>query len=136
MGTTLTVPSRYVTTEILQLPKGSMLQRYVYIMLVFQLSGLIHIVGDVASGLDVKDSGVMHWFSVQALGFAIEDSIAWLWTRATGRLADEGKLWQKVLGFVWVVGWFIWTMPVWTYPISRKSKGEGILPFTFIHYFI
>jgi hypothetical protein len=101
-------------------------------MLVFQLSGLVHVVGDIAAGISVKNSGVMRWFSIQALGFVIEDGVAALWRALTGRRDDEGKLWQKIIGFLWVLAWMTWTMPVWTYPISKESKGEGILPFSMI----
>ena len=139
MGTTLTVPSRYITTDILKLPKGSILQRYVYVLVVFQLSGLVHIVGDLAAGIEVEDSGVLQWFSIQALGFAIEDGFSWIWKHMKGQKDEEdeeGRFWQKILGFMWVVGWFVWTMPVWTYPISRASQGEGILPFSIIQRFV
>ncbi|KAF2106903.1 membrane bound O-acyl transferase family-domain-containing protein [Lophiotrema nucula] len=136
MVTTLTVPARYITTKVFRLPRATIIQRYAYIMVVFQLSGLVHIVGDVAAGVDIKDSGVMQWFSVQALGFAIEDSVSWLWRILTGRRDDEARTWQKGLGFIWVVACFVWTMPVWTFPISRVSEGEGILPFSLIQPFI
>jgi hypothetical protein len=62
----------------------------------------------------------------------IEDCISWVWRTSTGRGGDGRALWQIVLGFTWVFAWFTWTMPVWTYPISRKSEGEGILPFSII----
>jgi hypothetical protein len=107
-------------------------RRYVFIMLVFQLSGLIHIIGDIAAGVPVRESGVMQWFSIQALGFLLEDSVVATWYKLTGVRVNERKLWQRVIGFVWVVGWMVWTMPVWTYPIARESKGEGILPFSMV----
>lgn len=132
MGRDLTVTSRYVASNILRLPQGSLIWRYVYIMLVFQFSGLVHVVGDVAAGNDIKSAGAMRWFSMQALGFMIEDGVAALWRTVSGRRDDEGKLWQKVLGFLWVITWMVWSMPVWTYPISRASQGEGILPFSII----
>src|SRR3954462_8118006 len=119
MGRDLTVTSRYIASNILRLPQGSLIWRYVYIMLVFQFSGLVHVVGDVAAGNDIKSAGAMQWFSMQALGFMIEDGGAALWRTVSGRRDDEGKLWQKGLGFFWVVTWMVWSMPVWTYPISR-----------------
>lgn len=136
MGTTLTVPARYIVTELLNLPPQSPLRRYIFIILVFQLSGLVHVVGDVAAGLRVKDSGVMQWFSMQALGFAIEDGAAALFGWITGQESNPDALWKKFVGFVWVCVWIVWSMPVWTYPISRASEGEGILPFSLIGRFL
>ncbi|KAF2499988.1 hypothetical protein BU16DRAFT_578028 [Lophium mytilinum] len=132
MGTSLTGPARYITTQIFHLPTSSLVGRYFYIMLVFQLSGLIHVVGDVAAGVPMRESGVREWFSVQALGLPIEDLVAAM----TGTSKNEdGKLWQKIVGFIWVCAWMVWTMPVWTYPISRMSPGEGVLPFSLIGWF-
>lgn len=129
MGTSFTVPARYMTTNILRLPPRSRVGRYVFIMFVFQLSGVMHIVGDVAAGIPIHESGVMHWFSLQALGFVIEDTVAKLWHMMTGGRTNDGMGWQKIVGFVWVCTWMVWTLPVWTFPIARASKREGILPF-------
>lgn len=137
MGYSLRYPSHYITTNILHLEKHSLLGKYVYAMLVFQLSGIVHIVGDVAAGVSVRDSGVMQWFSIQALGFIIEDTFIALYRKITGTKArPDSKIptWQKIFGFIWVCAWMVWTMPVWTYPISKESDGKGVLPFSFVQY--
>jgi hypothetical protein len=108
-------------------------------MLVFQLSGLLHLIGDVVAGVHWRNSGVMQWFSMQALGFVIEDSVITLYRKLTGstpRPSHQVPTWQKVIGFIWVCCWMAWTMPVWIYPISRASEGEGVLPFGIVEYIL
>ena len=45
-------------------------------------------------------------------------------------------LWKRLIGYLWVIVWMVWSMPVWTYPVSQRNKGEGVLPFGFLRHFI
>lgn len=63
----------------------------------------------------------------------------WRKWRGVSREDEQGppRLWARILGGVWVVGWLIWTTPMWVYPGLRAAarvtgnKGE-FLPFSVV----
>ena len=65
----------------------------------------------------------------------MEDSVTALYrlqTRGSIKSNGQPKLPMRILGYLWLVLWMAWSMPVWTYPVSRRDTGEGILPFSFL----
>ncbi|KAH7115876.1 membrane bound O-acyl transferase family-domain-containing protein [Dendryphion nanum] len=139
MGTSLRVPAHFITVKILRLPKHSLFGGYAYALLVFGLSGLVHVVGDIASGMKFRETSVMHWFLIQALGFVLEDLFIAIYRKITGTRNRHPKnipTWQKAVGFAWVFSWMLWTLPAWNYPIARKSEGEGVLPFSIVEFLV
>ncbi|KAF2009043.1 hypothetical protein BU24DRAFT_474509 [Aaosphaeria arxii CBS 175.79] len=129
----ITAPAKYFTFKIFGLRKGSILARYVFTIITFALSGAMHTCGELAAGITPAESGTIQFFTTQALGIVIEDIFSWAWKRFNGN--SEPRWYQKVMGFAWVVLWFTWSMPVWTYPASKRSQGESILPFSIIDHF-
>lgn len=120
----------FVTHRLFGLKHGGLLGRYLKIALVFYLSGAMHIFGDIAAGLDWYGSGVIRYFGTQVLGLMIEDCVQaayHLAVKSDKRAVNYG-LWQHVLGFVWVLSFMAWSVPVYTYPTSRRDRGQGVLP--------
>lgn len=134
MANCLTGPAKFVTFGVLKLPKGSILARYVFTFIVFALSGAMHICGELTAGIPLSESGVVQFFTTQVLGLLIEDFVSGCWRCTVGRNEDEVQWWEKAVGFIWVVVWLAWSMPIWTYPASRRSRGEGVLPFSVVDY--
>lgn len=88
--------------------------------------------GEVAAGLPWHKSGALLFFCNQTVGIMLEDVAQAVYDSSVGRKAEVKKrprLWKRVLGYAWVLAWMAWSMPVWTYPVSERSKGEGVLPF-------
>ncbi|ORY04455.1 membrane bound O-acyl transferase family-domain-containing protein [Clohesyomyces aquaticus] len=153
MSSCLTGPAKYLTFRLLRLPRRSLISRYILTTIVFVLSGCMHLCADTAAGIPISESGVVRFFATQALGLVIEDFVqgAWRiveeeggksWTlppiwRARWKAPKKSgvRWWQKGIGYVWVVAWLAWSMPVWTYPAARRSQGEGILPFSILEHF-
>jgi hypothetical protein len=120
----------FATYRLLGLKRGGLPGRYLTLALVLFLSGGLHKVYDINAGLDWNESGAMQFFLTQVLGLVLED-----WMRAAYHFAvgsDKSvvgpRLWQRVLGSVWVLTFMMWSTPAWTYPIMRKHHGQGILP--------
>ncbi|KAF2678011.1 hypothetical protein K458DRAFT_481085 [Lentithecium fluviatile CBS 122367] len=134
MANCLTGPAKFFTFRVLGLPKTSSIARYIFIVVVFPLSGAMHICGELTAGIPLSESGVVQFFTTQALGLLLEDAVVGGWRLVVGRSDCEAQWWKKVFGFVWVVTWLAWSMPVWTYPASRRSQGEGILPFSIVNH--
>jgi hypothetical protein len=135
MANCLTGPAKFVTFGILRLHKGSILARYVFTLIVFALSGTMHICGELTAGIPLSESGVVQFFITQVLGLLMEDFVSGLWSWTMGRNGGKIQWWKKAVGFVWVAVWLAWSMPVWTYPASRRSQGEGVLPFSIVDFF-
>ena len=120
-----------------------------FIFLTFWLSGVLHICADLASGLQWYESGVVRFFYVQSLGIALEDGVQAAYRAiASGNAGNAtanpklGKdnaspsLWKCIIGYVWVAVWMAWSVPVYTYPAARRSKGEGVLPIILMENFV
>ena len=127
-------PARFATYDLLGLRRGGLPGRYLSLVLVFSLSGVLHIFGDIAAGLPWYDSGVVQYFCAQVLGLIIEDyvQVAYYSFARGGKKDKSPSLWQRVLGSVWVITFMAWSVPVYTYPTSRRDRGQGVLPMRII----
>ena len=135
MRQTITSPARFLTYDVFRFRQGSLTGRYLFILLAFIFSGLVHLCGELAIGIPWEESGVMHFFCFQTLGIIFEDAVSSTYrSMVGGNTNDRGSpvLWKRTLGYSWVLIWMAWTMPAWIYPISRRSRGEGILPFSLV----
>lgn len=111
--------------------------RYTFIFLTFLLSGMLHICGDFTAGISWSETGGLWFFYVQTLGIMLEDAVQAAYRAIRGSTAKgvrkgEMSLWQRCVGYLWVVVWMMWSVPPYSYPPARRSKGEGILPFSLL----
>ncbi|KAF4554064.1 MBOAT-like protein 5 [Elsinoe fawcettii] len=120
----------FLTTTI-GLRKGSLASRYVQLFLTFYVSGLLHIVADLARGISWKDSGAISFFCTQAFGIMAEDAVQALLAR--GATQKEGRVGRKVFGYIWTALFLIWSTPMWQYPSLSVDSGtpeDALLPFS------
>lgn len=79
--------------------------------IVFFISGIFHALPlRVMLGEEHRlPLGTVFFFSSQAVGIVIEETVITLFGRVWG---NEGALpWHRWVGFAWVVVWFSWTLP-------------------------
>ena len=96
------------------------------------MSGLQHIVTDMASGMPLRNSGSIQFFVTHFFGILIEDTWQELWFRVGGMSNTKATV---TLGFVWLFLFQVWSTPVWLYPMLVDRKGlekERLLPFNFV----
>lgn len=130
-------PASFMTISVLNLPKRTPVSRYTHLFLTFFISGLIHALTDVAEGFAWQQSGSLRFFCTQAVGIVIEDSFGAFTRRA---LPDQQKasihqLFNKVLGYIWVITFMVWSTPAWIYPSLYLNRGEDkdlIVPFSLV----
>lgn len=121
----LYLPCKYLCDDILHLPHGTVLRRYSLIVLTFALSGVAHVAGEYASGMDMwKDSGAMQFFVNQAFGIIVEDFAVYLWQMQFGK--GKQTAWQVWVGRMWVVLFMFWSVPIWGYPQARLGDGSVV----------
>ncbi|KLJ06626.1 hypothetical protein EMPG_17865 [Blastomyces silverae] len=119
--------SNYLTRRVLHLPRPSFLERYLNILFVFSLSGLLHVPFLAATGIATLDAwrGSMLYFTSFTLGFMIEDTAQALWRRlGVGKSGSQAAsagvtVFKRVVGMLWVMAFMCMTAPFFGYPVSR-----------------
>lgn len=75
---------------------------------------------------------------MQALGITLEDLAEWIYRSIRlGRQptyrdrkvegkggAERPKEWQKLMGYLWVASWLVFTTPAWSYQNMRHDGGQ------------
>jgi hypothetical protein len=110
------------------------LERYTNNFLVFLLSGILHAVSANIMRLSAVESGAIPYFSSFALGMMLEDGVQAFYNKLHASKSDKERkiaIWEKVLGFSWVVFWMSLTSPWYMFPSRRIVAGEAawVLPF-------
>jgi len=103
------------------LPRHSLASRYLRLTIAFFISGLIHYRADQAMGVPNVENGAIKFFLIQALAIMLEDTVAPITS------AILPKPIHRVLGWIWVLGFLIWTTPIWTYPSARLGLDSAAL---------
>ncbi|KAF2742532.1 hypothetical protein M011DRAFT_490496 [Sporormia fimetaria CBS 119925] len=138
----LSSTANFLAYDVLSFPRGSLLGRYTSIYGTFALSAIIHALVDTTAGIKPSENLVWQLFVMQAVGITIEDFVEWAYHQISGSKArGEGKsgvnqpyLWQKALGFVWVLAWLSWTTPTWSYA-NMRNAGDPLFSFSPIETF-
>ena len=127
----LTQPASFLTCEILRLPRGGLVNRYMRIFLTFYLSGALHVLAEYAGGRHLQDSGTLRFFSTQVLGIMIEDGAQAVYRSARASRKDVPlQFWARSLGYTWVIVFLFWSSPAWIYPDAAEQPKPTVLPFT------
>jgi hypothetical protein len=101
------------------------------VLISFALFGVMQSCAKIAAGMLSKQLNVLHFFNTHALGVVVEDLVRLAWFKAKGQ---EGKKKEKVrppslvnriIGYLWVASFMIWSGPVWLYPQASKPAPLG-----------
>ena len=96
--------SSFLAHDILHLPHQGLLQRYTKIFISFLVSGVMHARVDTGGGISMRNSGAVQFFSMQALGIILEDSVQAIYTRFfKGSSGSNVTLLQRAAGHIWVL---------------------------------
>ena len=129
-------PAYFITYNILGLRKGGIVGRYLCVLLTISVTGLFHIWIDVGFGVPWYESGSLHFFALQSVGIMIEDAVQTLSQSMFGDKLRRESLLFSVLGYIWVLSWMAWSMPIWIYPTIQRNAGIKLLPISFIGLFL
>ncbi|KAM7187306.1 hypothetical protein V8F33_011296 [Rhypophila sp. PSN 637] len=139
----LQVISSFVLYDVLKLPRDVRRYRGLRTIVIFLVSGLLHLGIDVSSGMSLRESGAMSFFMIQPLGLYFDDQIHAAIGAPFRRMKKKQLTFgRRMLGLIWVCQWMTWTTPVYLYPVLAKaasSSGMGnnrVVPFDIIGYCI
>jgi len=133
----------FFTHGVFRQKKGTLVARYLNVTFPFLLSGILHTVLDTCGGVAQSEARTWVFFVLQAVGIMMEDSVeaayCWLFASKTGEkiVYPELKLWHKIVGYVWVYLFMVWTTPAWSFANIRHADPEHnyILPFSVVGWF-
>ena len=102
-----------------------------FILLTFTVSGLFHLFGEeYPGGIRWDRSGTLRFYSIQAVGFMLEDAVQAIWSRVC---KGQYSRWTTAVGYVWVLFWIFWTSPAYFYPLQLNvTEKKPVLPFSVV----
>ena len=107
----------FVVTEVLHCPRGKPYTAFVFLNTVFLISGLVHIGGEYMM-LGKLGLGAFQFFLLQGLAVSLETIVCNVLSLSESSLArarkaalPTPKLWTRIVGYVWVLFWFWWSLP-------------------------
>ena len=118
--------------------RGSTLSSYTQLWLAFLISALMHaqsfliLPSPTNITLSERTVGVVQFFLWQAAAITFEDFVQWLWARLGGKTSGP-SIFRTVIGYVWVVWSFWYSVPLGADVWMRMRIGqEPFLPFTVV----
>lgn len=141
---TFTAWSDYIAHNVLCLPRSSSSQamrlfaRYTKLSLAFGVSGLLHLLVEVASGVPITKARPTVFFLYQALGIMIEDGVQECFDRFQSDNKADAKAapgwWARLVGYAWVWSFMAWSIPWWIYPPTHYYAVQGQVPRSLVPY--
>ncbi|KAL7914496.1 hypothetical protein GGI35DRAFT_434507 [Trichoderma velutinum] len=104
----LTGPADWMIDSVL--PRGSLISRYSRLALAFFLSAMLH------HQAERSETGQLIFFSSQALGIMLEDTVHKLYNFSPIQLPRPI---EYALGYLWVLVWLVFLVPYWSYSTMR-----------------
>lgn len=113
----------FLISSVLHIPHHTTVAYVLRLVLVFALSGAVHVGLDLGFLLSLSQTGAMRFFVVQAFGMLFEQTV-WSVLRYVGYERRSGKA-GRVVGYLWVTGFLFLTAPVWVVPIIKSLYENG-----------
>lgn len=112
----------FIARRVLRLQEGSIWEKVVVLTSVFLLSGTVHSLVAWQNGRCEfwRDTA---WFLMNSIAATVETVVENCWKAYTGKrkgLLEWDRIMNrwgayKVIGFVWILGFFFWSVPKWEY---------------------
>ncbi|CAI6084213.1 unnamed protein product [Clonostachys chloroleuca] len=103
------------------LSRHSLISRYTRLAIAFFISGAIHYRADQLMGVPNSENGAIIFFMLHALVIMAEDTIAPV-VSAVLSLSI-----RRVLGLFWVLIFFVWSTPTWSYANATSGNDAASL---------
>ncbi|EED20400.1 toxin biosynthesis protein Tri7-like, putative [Talaromyces stipitatus ATCC 10500] len=119
----------FLVMDVLRVPKGQkLLVKISSLFFAFLISGLIHLHGDVISGIPYTESGAVISTSLQAVAVLAEESVQQVWT--LGSKSRHSQRWHLIVGYIWTTAFLLWSAGYAQFPLMRREQ-DFALPIRF-----
>lgn len=126
---------KFVVCDVVGVSRDSGLGRYLVIVAVFAMSGLLHVLVDLTQAIPWEYSGAAAFFSSTALGVMVEEGVQAIWRKMGPRTSGQTApaLWVRTLGLAWVVVWMGLTSTWYFTPIIQvPAETITLIPFSMV----
>ncbi|KAJ8507018.1 hypothetical protein ONZ45_g10568 [Pleurotus djamor] len=106
-----------VTKRILGLPTKGRFTSYTQLYIAFILSGVIHYWAELMP-VGHWHSHSVRFFLIQAAGVHCEDIVIAI----ASRLGFRESLFWRIVGYVWILQWFTWSVPFWLHAPAQGAE--------------
>lgn len=109
--------------------------QYYRLLTIFLVSGFMHLLIDIASGIPLHASGAIMFFVTQALGIVLEDLAITTYRFLFVPNLRPPSRGERILGRVWVVAFLTWSTPMYLYPMLWRSNiglEDSMIPFSVV----
>ncbi|KAF9455653.1 membrane bound O-acyl transferase family-domain-containing protein [Collybia nuda] len=121
---------KYMAQTILHIPSGTFLSSYIQLYTGFLLSGIFHANGEwMMSHNPQRFVSVMYFFVAQVLAISAEDLVIAI-AKYLG--LQQVSILSYVVGMLWVLGWTVWSGPLWMDPMVRGGIMEDGPPLSLV----
>jgi Membrane bound O-acyl transferase family len=113
----LSIIGKHVAYTVCGFEPGTAASSYTQLFVAFLLSGLIHTGGDYMVFRHFT-SFSLQFFLLQAIAISFEDFVIWS-TKSMSAYWDPRI--SRTVGYVWVLGWFCFAIPMWLDPLTAAN---------------
>lgn len=115
-----------ILTSVLRIPSRSSIAYILRLVLVFVLSGAVHVGMDLGFSVPFGKTGAMWFFTLQAVGMMVEQVVQSVWYTLSERKGMGASMVDRMVGHLWVALFLSATAPVWLIPIFKGLYDGGV----------
>jgi hypothetical protein len=112
-------PADIFVDDVLHISRGTLVSRYLRLILAFAISGAIHGYAEISSGVPPRECGHFLFFTSNAFAIIFEDAVKGLYQRAGSPLPI---LLERLIGYGWVGCWLFLMEPYWAYSSAKYAE--------------
>lgn len=128
--------TNYICRDILHLPRKSLLERYINIVLVFAISTSMHIAIDAVGGVGPDRTGALMCFMLQPLGIAFEDFVQATSGHILGKHRTFPPWLYRTVGYLWVWTFMTLVAPLYNFPLMRyQDPNKNGVPISIVKHY-
>lgn len=118
--------SNFIVHRVLMVPPGrTTISRYLRVVVIFAVSGALHMAVDFSMGVPLRNSGGFRFFCTQIIGIVIEDAVLGIYRKFSHRPNQlQPSIVHKGIGFVWVCCFLVWSYPAYMFPIIEQTAND------------
>jgi Membrane bound O-acyl transferase family len=104
--------------------KNRLFQRYFKIITAFAISGAIHELSSMVTGPHSFQLTCTIFFMLSGFAIMVEDCVQYIYMSTIKPESKTGSVWyERLIGYCWVVLFFTWATPLWSFTLSRDNTG-------------
>lgn len=123
LRTCLVRNTNVLISSVLRIAHHTSVAYVIRLVLVFALSGAVHVGLDLGFAVPITETGAMNFFVLQSVGMLLEQAV-WSALHCVGCGGCFGKA-GRLVGYFWVCTFLAVTAPTWVVPIIKGLYENG-----------